>query len=150
MSRDQILAVAVILLALAVAAVYVPWRGTGGRVQVTGRVLLEGVPVEAVRGSKIGFSPAEAAGGKPPANGPIDEQGRFRLGTFAPGDGVLPGVYRVSVTAYTKTPDYRDSIYFHKPLPSAVPERYCDSQTSDLIVEVTPERSQTIDIKLVK
>jgi hypothetical protein len=150
MSRRQVLLAAVAVLAVLAAIIYFPWPDRSGRVQVTGTVYLNGVPLEVVRGSKIGFGPADAAGGGYSASGAIDEQGRYRLGTFKPGDGVLPGTYRVSVIAWKKVPGWRDDITYDAPVPSAVPQRYEDAETSDITVEVTPERSQTINIKLTK
>lgn len=150
MSRSKVLAIAVAALALVAALLYFPWPDGSGRVQVTGTVFLDNVPLECVRGSLVGFGPADAAGGRPAASGAIDEQGRFRLGTLEPGDGVLPGSYRVSVQAYKKIPGWRDDIHYGGPVPSAVPKRYEDAGTSDILVEVTPAASQTIDIRLVK
>lgn len=149
MTRERLLIICVAVLALVVGVVSMPRRDGSGRVQVSGTVLLNGEPLEAAPGSNVGFFPAEAAGGGPLAGGLIGTRGRYRIGTFAPGDGVLPGTYRVKVSAWKNQPDRRDDVYEQTLPPSAVPERYADAHTSDLMIEVSRERSQTIDIRLV-
>jgi hypothetical protein len=61
-------------------------------IPVTGRVTLDGRPVE---GAVVGFLPK---GGGRPATGTTDASGAFTLTTFDEGDGALPGVHLVTVT----------------------------------------------------
>jgi len=58
-----------------------------------GVVTLDGKPLA---NAALVFQPK--AGGRP-ASGRTDENGRFRMGTFAAKDGVLPGEHTVTITA---------------------------------------------------
>jgi hypothetical protein len=83
-------------------------------------------------------------------SGLIDGQSRYRVDVHRSARGVFPGRYKVSVKAWKRLPGWNpDNIYAPLP-PSAVPKRYEDGDESGITVEVTPERSQTIDIKLTK
>ena len=59
-------------------------------VKVTGTVIYRGSPVSA---ADVNFIPADGR----PASGRTNEQGRFTLTTFMPGDGVLPGEHIVMI-----------------------------------------------------
>lgn len=59
-------------------------------VKVTGTVIYRGSPVSA---ADVNFIPADGR----PASGRTNEQGRFTLTTFMPGDGVLPGEHVVTI-----------------------------------------------------
>lgn len=61
-------------------------------VKVTGTVTLDGEPLA---GAYVTFS-LKTAG--PPAFGETDDQGRFSLQTFEPGDGAIAGKYPITVT----------------------------------------------------
>ncbi|NOX54416.1 MAG: carboxypeptidase regulatory-like domain-containing protein [Planctomycetes bacterium] len=63
---------------------------------VTGTVTLDGKPVE---GATVVFVPKEEGKGRA-ATGVTDSDGKYSLGTFASGDGVIPGEYLVKVTKY--------------------------------------------------
>ncbi len=70
------------------------------KVQVTGKVTFDG---KACPGpGRITFSPTEVAEGLPlrPASGEFQEDGIYTATSFRPGDGVVPGTYRVSVACY--------------------------------------------------
>src|SRR5262245_39633386 len=77
-----------------VGVVLVAGCGDGGPspVAVKGVLKLDGKPVA---GAVVGFHP-EAAGGKP-AFGTTDAEGAFRLTTERPGDGALPGKYKIVI-----------------------------------------------------
>lgn len=67
---------------------------------VRGVVTLNGTPVE---GATVTFVPKEGAAGesRPQAATAItDSNGRYAIGTFATGDGAIPGEYVVKVTKY--------------------------------------------------
>jgi len=79
------------LLAAAVAA-----SGCSRRpktVRVTGVVTYQGKPV---KDAAVLFAPEKGR----PATGVTDENGRFRLMTFVPGDGAVPGEYTVAIDAH--------------------------------------------------
>ncbi len=63
-----------------------------GLVTVTGKVTLDGQPVE---GAVVVFQ-GENGGGNPAA-GQTDSEGVFQLGTFRSGDGAFPGEYKVLI-----------------------------------------------------
>jgi hypothetical protein len=78
--------------AVAVAIMLLP--GCSDRLTVTGSVkFADGTPLDE------GMVICEKKEGKEivQARGQLSKDGRFRLGTFAPGDGVSPGHYRVLV-----------------------------------------------------
>jgi hypothetical protein len=63
------------------------------------------------------------------ARGEIKPDGSYELGTYKPGDGALPGVYRVTVTPLAQNPDL--------PVPKpAYDARYTSFDTSGLEFEV--------------
>jgi hypothetical protein len=69
--------------------------GLGTRYSVSGTVKYKGTPVPKAR---ISFVPAGKDGGSQGASGEI-ENGSYSLSTLSPGDGALPGEYRVTVSA---------------------------------------------------
>jgi hypothetical protein len=85
------------LMALAILALpFLAGCGSGRPtpVRVTGRVTLNGRPVDA---ASVTLMPER--GGRP-ASGTTDSAGGFTLSTFAVGDGALPGDYAVTVTKF--------------------------------------------------
>jgi hypothetical protein len=80
---------ALVPLLLAVMA-----TGCGQTNTVKGRVLLDGQPVA---GATVTFVP-DADGQGRPAFGTTDSDGYFQLMTYRPGDGALPGAYRIVVS----------------------------------------------------
>lgn len=150
--RDGLLA-AVVFLALVVAIIYFPWPDRSGRVEVTGLVTLDGAPLEVIPGSNVAFEGVDLSEGKERVvSGLIDGQSRYRVDVHSSARGVFPGRYKVSVKAWKRLPGWNpDDPYAYVSMPpSAVPKRYENADESGITVEVTPERSQTIDIKLTK
>jgi hypothetical protein len=83
------------LLLLAVAL-----PGCGGSVSpVEGVVLLDGKPLANV---SVQFVPQ---GSGRDATGQTDKSGEFAMSTFKPGDGVMPGSYKVVISPPAGTPD---------------------------------------------
>src|SRR4051812_48506293 len=63
---------------------------------VAGKILLDGQPMEG--GGSIAFIPIEGQEGKA-AGGSIDEEdGSYKISTYAEGDGSIPGKFRVVIT----------------------------------------------------
>lgn len=132
---------------------------------VTGTVTLNGKPVE---GATVTFVPKEPATGTPPpqaASAVTDANGRYAIGTFATGDGAIPGEYLVKVTKYrvpqAQQPQagedpqsemqaflqYQAGQQQAKPL-NELPARYENEKTSGLFVTVQPgENKFDIDLK---
>ncbi|RMF39873.1 MAG: hypothetical protein D6753_12765 [Planctomycetota bacterium] len=78
--------------------------GCGGSslptVPVTGKVLVDGQPMEGV---SVVFNPVDASGRA--ASGVTDAEGKFTLTTEVNGDGALPGSYKVAISKYLVADD---------------------------------------------
>ncbi len=86
-----------LILCLAVAVITGCKKASGSRpglVKASGTVSYKGAPIE---GAILEFYPAEDAPANSNAAGRTDEKGVFNLMTDKPGDGVLPGKYKVVV-----------------------------------------------------
>ena len=120
----------------------------GGPVPVRGRVLLDDVPVP---GATVLLVPEQ---GGHPANGRTDANGVFRLTTFKPNDGALPGRYTVVVTKTeaippppTAEPGNAESVNKHYEALKAtrtkkkppLPEVYGDSSRTPLRCTIPPD-----------
>jgi hypothetical protein len=73
--------------------------GSGGVVPVSGVVTLDNQPLG---GAMVEFHPFSES--PRVAVGVADEQGRFELTTIDPGDGAMPGTYRVTVDVPDQSP----------------------------------------------
>jgi hypothetical protein len=93
------------------------------RVPVAGKVVIDGRPVAS---GAVRFTPAQGR----PATGAIGLDGHFRLTTFEPDDGVVPGVHTITIhsTDELSPTQFRWN----------VPKKYQQTRTSGL--------SQTIDV----
>ena len=117
--------------------------------QVTGTVTYRAKPVA---GGQILFVPDN---GSPVARATLDDAGRYRLSTFAPGDGAVPGPCHVAVVL--RGPD--------KPVPAnrkgqmmeedmqgsgdpLIPKRYFSVATSDLKAVVEKGKANQFDFAL--
>jgi hypothetical protein len=125
----------VLLLAIAVAslALYGCGRGRPGIVPVSGQVTIDHQPCPAK--ATVWFTAVEAAPGFTlhPAIGDCDEQGFYRAKTFAPGDGLLPGKYRIWVACWEVPPNMEG-----KPVKSYLPAKYASPTTSGLELAIEP------------
>lgn len=149
---------------LAAAAVVVSAVGCGGgdRVEVypvSGTVMYEGKPM--VGGGSIAFVPTTPRPGKT-AGGEIRADGTYELSTYSPGDGSIPGDFRVVVTQVVETepestPD-SDGSGSAQPTPNAatvvdqadrIPQVYADHRNSPLTatVEATSANQLNFDLK---
>jgi hypothetical protein len=81
------------ILLLALSAGLAGCGGQGKPVKVEGVVTLDGKPFP---GATVTFFPAEGNGRS--ASGLSEEDGSFRLTTFKPDDGALPGEYKITVS----------------------------------------------------
>lgn len=90
----------------------------------------DGKPAVELAGGSVEFDPVE---GKEGARGQVNADGSFRLGTFNPEDGVVPGRYRVCIQPPLPELD--------RPARQVLPRRYEDFQTSGLQVTIKPERN---------
>jgi hypothetical protein len=126
----------------AFAAAVVALGGCGGNdrpktIPISGRVTIDGnAPGE---GGKLFFTPTQAAEGynKRPASGSFDGEGNYRVMSWAPDDGLVPGHYTVNIQP-------------GDPVKTKVPKRYHDSGTSGLEVDVPVDQDKIeydIDVK---
>jgi len=130
---------------------------------VTGTVTLAGTPVD---GATVIFvpksTPQPGTQGPQAATGITDAAGKYTLGTFAKGDGAVPGEYLVKVFKYPTPPqsgggaggsseaEYVPPEEGAPPPPAPknlLPEKYANEQTSGLSFTVEA-KSNTFDIQL--
>ena len=129
--------------------------GIGQRYSVSGKVTYKG---ELVKAGNVNFSPDDAGVSGRGATGVIKE-GYYSMTTLTPGDGVLPGKYKVGINAnYTdmsKAVNKPGGIYsgnlYAGPRIKVIPEKYTNPATSGLTFEVktTSKLSTSTSQKLV-
>ena len=114
-------------------------------IAVKGKVVFDG---KAVKNATVRYAPLDPQHGRI-ASAETDDQGEFEMSTFQPGDGVLPGKYRISVTAYVipddATPEQIEKGYFSEP---AIPEKYFNVEKSGLEDAVDDSHSGFIELNL--
>ena len=124
-----------------------PKQGQLPTAQVTGQVTYRGAPLG--RG-EIKFIPVQAAGGTRVAYGTLDEQGRYRLGTYSQEDGAILGDYQVAVESRAEASAgaaQHATKFDLMQAKSLVPERYADPGKSGLTAHVVAG-SNTLDFDL--
>jgi hypothetical protein len=123
------------------AAVALLAAGCGGRATVTGRVTYpDGSPVES--GSVVAEGTVD---GKPVlVQGTINKDGAFRLGGDRPGDGVLPGSYKVVVH-----PEYVPDDERAKGVLPAVDGKYTRYDSSGFKLDV-PRGGTELNLKVTR
>jgi len=97
-----------------------------GLVEVRGTITFSGGPCPAP--GMIIFAPLEAASGENlrPASANFSTDGEFAATSFKPGDGLLPGTYRIRIQCWDKPPhDFEPGI-------SYLPEDY---EPEHLVIE---------------
>jgi hypothetical protein len=106
-------------------------------VPISGRVTIDGQPPG--EGGKIYFTPTQAAEGysRRPANGAFDAEGVYRVMSWEPDDGLVPGHYTVSIIPLDASR-------------TKIAKKYHQSGTSDLDVDVPVDQDQieyNIDVR---
>lgn len=129
-----------------------------GTVDVRARVTLDGKPLEGAAVTLVGVGDTKNR----PATGISDAEGNVRFTTFEPGDGVLPGEYKVLVSKMPKSVDeefanvdlsdpqayeqmmarQRSSIVAYTP--SSLPRVYLSPAETPLSLKVPPEQSPVV------
>jgi hypothetical protein len=133
------------LLACVLAVITV---GCGGRdvglVRVEGKIVRSDGKPWPQKGILF-FAPIAAAEGFPlrGAHAKFDTDGSFTATSFEPGDGVLPGIYSVSVQCWEASNDGNMS----QAMKSAVPGKYQQGSRSGLKLEVPADDSQTLMVE---
>jgi hypothetical protein len=124
------------LLTACVALGHLFWAGCGDgrpkRISVSGRVLIDGKPLET--GVVRAFPKGNRA-----ASGIIGSDGRFTLTTFDPGDGCVLGKHPVTVAACKNLSQTATQWL--------APKKYSSTATSGLTIDVTGPRDD-VEIKL--
>ncbi|QDV49668.1 hypothetical protein Enr17x_16890 [Gimesia fumaroli] len=119
--------------------------GRPARATVTGNVSYNGKPLSI--GSLV-FIPI---GGGPPAQGKVNRDGVYEMGTFEETDGVIPGDYKVMITALTSSGGSglpEDTVSANEAPVSVIPEWYGDLEKSGLQVTVKADEENKIDFPL--
>ncbi len=158
-------AVLALVCALTVALVGCGSSGGGSRsglVKASGILTYNGQPVD---GATLDFRPMDESVQNGVAAGFTDEKGMFSLMTDRPGDGALPGKYRVSVKKqvemidgmtrdeYVKANDKEGNgeVSFDKnklKTEDLLPAKYNDPLNSPLEVEIPSGGIKNLEIKL--
>jgi hypothetical protein len=114
--------------------------GAGRRTYpVDGRIEFDdGQPAKELVGGSVEF---DLIGGKTSARGKIGKDGTFRMTTYEPDDGALPGRHRVLIKPPVVTQDVKG------PPADVMDRRYQTYQTSGLEVSVE-EKSNRITLKI--
>jgi hypothetical protein len=113
------------------AVMLVAAAGCGGAryYPVDGEVVYpDGSPATGLAGSTVVM---ESADQKVSAQGTVDDSGHFMMTTQKPGDGVVPGKQKVMISRGGNNPE--------KPNPRVIAEKYEDTRTSGLEVDVEPK-----------
>lgn len=87
----------------------------------------------------VNFTPVSTGDGTRPVSADFDADGNFQTTSFTPGDGLLPGKYKISVTCWETPPSMANP----KAARSAVPVKYQNAATSDLELPVELGKPQT-------
>ena len=99
-----------------------------------GTVLYKNAPVEGATVTLVPQGTSQAAIGQ------TDADGRFKLQTYAPGDGAVPGEYTVSVRKVEVAAQAREETNVNDSTPiqerSLLPKKYSDAQKSGLKASV--------------
>jgi len=116
---------------------------------VSGKVTYKGTPLTK---GMITFTPIDKGSetkdmAKRPASSGIAEDGSFTLGTYAEGDGAVPGDYSVMVVSYKNDPT-DEEISKGATYESAVPAKYTSERTTDLRATVPAEGTLEVDFDL--
>lgn len=117
-------------------AAFVCLAGCGGdmpkTVGVTGSVTFDGQkpPGPGI----VYFLPQSAAEGFPlrPGTADFDATGAYKTTTFEPGDGLMPGKYKIYIECWETAPNMEG-----KPVKSFVPKKFQSGETSGFELDVT-------------
>ena len=89
--------------------------------------------------------------GKRAASGTTDEQGRFVLGTNAPGDGAVVGKHKVIISYVGPPSEVTPDMDGYKPPkpPVKLHKKYASESSTDLTVEIPDAGSSDLKIEVV-
>lgn len=115
---------------------------SNGTVKVSGVLTVAGGPPPGP--GTISFTVVQPADGFPnrPAMAKFGDDGVYKVTTYDPGDGLLPGKYQVAVECY-ETPPNMDG----KPVKSFIDKKYMNGETSGFELNIEPN-SKAIEFNL--
>lgn len=101
-------------------------------VRVNGKVTFDGQQPPGA--GIVYFLPQEAAKGFTlrPGTADFDASGVYKTTTFEPGDGLMPGSYKIYIECWETAPNMEG-----KPVKSFVPKKYQNVETSGFELEIT-------------
>lgn len=109
-------------------------------VPVSGTVTYNGKPLEK---ATVSFAPQDPA--IRPADGKTDASGNFKISTFNPADGVMPGQYKITVWMGEDESSGAEKQTKAVKSKSPIPEKYAKPQTSGFEETIL---GKTTDLKL--
>lgn len=120
-------------------------------VKVRGQLMYKGQPVPDVTVTLVPQEKQRAATGK------TDAQGRFTVGTLAPGDGAMPGKYKIILTKTAaveaapqaaELPDITQEGKVAAPpsVGAGIPAKYTSPATTPLTCEIPPSGSHDLGV----
>lgn len=115
-----------------------------GTVKVSGTVTVNGAPPPGP--GTVTFTTVTAASGFPtrPAMAKFDTDGEYTTTSYEPGDGLIPGTYKVAVECYETPPNMEG-----KRVKSYIDAKYMNGETSGFELSVEPNsRPIKFDIDL--
>lgn len=118
-------------------------------VPVAGRVTFQGQPLStgSITFALVDKGAETADVLRRPATGAIKPDGTYSLGTFATGDGAIPGDYQVMVVSYKNDPT-DEEIAAGATYESAIPEKFTTARTSQLRATIPEEGPVEINFDL--
>lgn len=113
-----------------------------GTVRVSGLVTVDGAPPPG--NGTLTFTVVEPAEGFPnrPAMAKFDTDGKYEATSFKPGDGLIPGTYKIGVECYETPPNMEG-----KPVKTHIDAKYMNGETSGLELIVEP-KSKAIEFNV--
>ena len=115
-----------------------------GTVKVSGAVTVKGANPPGP--GTLSFTTAEAAPGFPqrPAMAKFGTDGKYEVTSFDPGDGLVPGKYKLAIECYETPPNMQG-----KPVKSYIDAKYMNGETSGFELDVQPKaRPITFNVDL--
>ncbi len=103
--------------------------------RVHGTVQLDGKPLTT---GTVRFVPDAGRA----AQGEIQPDGTYTLGTYGTSDGALLGTHRVAIVAYEASDNTRPAYEVRTPNRPLVPQKYLATGTSDLSFDVKPGKNR--------
>lgn len=132
------------VLAVVAVSAFAGCDGGTGIVPVSGTVTFDGETPPA--GGTVWFTAVEAAEGFPmrPGTGDFGPDGKFRVKSYEPGDGLMPGKYKVYLMCWERPPEMGGP-----PPISYLPAKYQNASTAEIEFEIpVGSKALTFDVNV--